>query len=619
MVLLLLDGERVVITNGVVHKFLSVNAGNEALLKACEDILVMFCTTADDFMSRHTSLETGKRETNTILAYLQSMERKQSELQQQMEHRISEVGVSVADRVSSQVANLIVMVDKAITASVDRLNIDSIACKLNVSIKDWLDGELKQTNSDVKGSLHALEVGMRDQVSMNLSQQLVAQQELLRQVSMLPTQLSGVVRDSEMQKLLIELSGKWSTGMDALTSNMRELEGEIGCVARDAAAKWLESKELSALQQASLGDQIKAVPMMARGVLSDVLRQLEQESHNVSLAVQSALQQLCQVHGDVRDSMSSVAVIRNSTDEVKARLETLDKQLLSKRVKESNSNSIKGADGEDVLVSLLQERLMTRDGYVVDKVSGMARSADIVIKRRNYATVRIECKNHGKETGEKVRQAHVDKFVRDMMDSNDHGIFVSLHTGIVGKGALEIERLATGKIAVYLSENNYNIDVIIDMVQLIYMIDGMMRCTEDDNGGSKFSITSQTMTRVQNMLKDFGNKVASIKAHLKESMSLLGELMLGNVEVVLLSEQKAVVDSDAQVDEIRCPYCSRSCGSKAGLGAHKRVCKARGAELQDVVGVVVASESADVDVTLADVELEGGVASKPSKRKHAGK
>ena len=64
---------------------------------------------------------------------------------------------------------------------------------------------------------------------------------------------------------------------------------------------------------------------------------------------------------------------------------------------------------------------------------------------------------------------------------NSHGIFVSLYSGICGKGAIEFELLpTTKKFAFYLSKNDFDGGMISEIIRLIYKLDTFVS-DKDDN------------------------------------------------------------------------------------------------------------------------------------------
>lgn len=115
------------------------------------------------------------------------------------------------------------------------------------------------------------------------------------------------------------------------------------------------------------------------------------------------------------------------------------------------------------------------------------------------------------------------------MALNNHGIFVSLYSGICGKGNFEIELLPNNKFAVYLANNNYDGDTITEVLRLIYKLDRFTSGPDSDN----ITISTDSMMRIKAYLTDFNRKIDDLKTSLKNSIRILNEITLDLVEKAL--------------------------------------------------------------------------------------
>ena len=259
---------------------------------------------------------------------------------------------------------------------------------------------------------------------------------------------------------------------------------------------------------------------------------------------------------DVAEHRDSLCVLKKAADDASSKLDQLALQLTATQTRQACSLKLKGQEGESRLFDLLSERLTVRDGYTVEQCHGTSHACDILVRRLGHTDVRVENKAHGKETGEKVRAKEVARFGSDLMGLRCHGIFVSQHSGIVGKGACEVELLANNKVAVFLSNCEYDVERVVDMLHLVYGLDRILAAAAgggDGNGGEGgdrnggggdggenrgdggFRVSPEVMRRVGAHLKDFANKVATAKTHLRETLSLLSELTFDVIEKLLLS------------------------------------------------------------------------------------
>jgi PIN domain nuclease of toxin-antitoxin system len=238
-------------------------------------------------------------------------------------------------------------------------------------------------------------------------------------------------------------------------------------------------------------------------------------------------------------------------------------------VKNISSTKVRGTEGEDRLYEMLTERLRAKDGYVVERVSGQSYSCDIAIKREKYPTIRLESKAHGLGTNEKVRYKEVEKFQRDLLQANNHGIFVSLYSGIVGIGNLEVHQLANGKFAVYLSNNHFDVDTIVDMLQLLYKLDSIVNSAKEDCGDLR--VTVETMTRIKSYLQDYAKKINSIKAHMRDSISMLNEVQFDMIEAVLMGQSADKKRGGGRLSkgEHACKRCGKCFKTAKGCANHE--------------------------------------------------
>ena len=94
--------------------------------------------------------------------------------------------------------------------------------------------------------------------------------------------------------------------------------------------------------------------------------------------------------------------------------------------------------------------------------------------------------------------------------------------------------MPNGKLAVYLSNNNYDIDTLHDMIILLYHLD---KHTYDNQGELErdlIRISPDTMLKCSAHLNGIGQKIANAKTHLKETMNLLNEIAIEKIEQLLI-------------------------------------------------------------------------------------
>jgi hypothetical protein len=242
----------------------------------------------------------------------------------------------------------------------------------------------------------------------------------------------------------------------------------------------------------------------------------------------------------------------------------------------SKTGKERGTEAEAMLFEMLSRRLLARDGYTITMVSGISRSCDIMIERTGYPTIRIESKAYGKYENvktPKVPTVDVEKFKRDLHHTNNHGIMVSLHGGITGIGKTEIQQLSNGKFAVYLSNNEYDIDMIVDMLHVLYKIDDVIQHSGLTDG---IILRNDDIQRVQAYIVDFTNKIESVKNNITATIRLLSGIQLTMIERIVLGNSDSTTDiSELPGTELKCNKCDKPFKSKQGHAGHIQRCRGK--------------------------------------------
>lgn len=255
--------------------------------------------------------------------------------------------------------------------------------------------------------------------------------------------------------------------------------------------------------------------------------------------------------------MSTLGNLQKTSDAINTRVE----QMATTR----NTTRHKGEEGESGIMHILECKLPLRDGYEILETKSKPHNCDAVVKRIGYPDVRIEVKAHGRDTGECVRSEQVKRFESDLIGLNNHGIFISLYSGIVGKAPFELDLLPTNKFAVYISNNNYDGDAIKEFINLIYKLDGFV------TGEEGVKISTEAMTRIKAHLNDFNTKITALKTNMKASLEILNGLTFDIIEKLLSSgmDMKPVPVSEPK---FTCPKCAKDFSRASSLANHTKTC-----------------------------------------------
>lgn len=255
--------------------------------------------------------------------------------------------------------------------------------------------------------------------------------------------------------------------------------------------------------------------------------------------------------------MSTLGNLQKTSDVINTRVE----QMATTR----NTTRHKGEEGESGIMHILECKLPLRDGYEILETKSKPHNCDAVVKRIGYPDVRIEVKAHGRDTGECVRSEQVKRFESDLIGLNNHGIFISLYSGIVGKAPFELDLLPTNKFAVYISNNNYDGDAIKEFINLIYKLDGFV------TGEEGVKISTEAMTRIKAHLNDFNTKITALKTNMKASLEILNGLTFDIIEK-LLSSGMDMKPAPVSEPKFTCPTCAKDFSRASSLANHTKTC-----------------------------------------------
>ena len=308
---------------------------------------------------------------------------------------------------------------------------------------------------------------------------------------------------------------------------------------------------------------------------SEILSSFKSLNDNQTLTISSRLEQLPQINLNleiIKDKIDISKVVESTNESLVYAIKSVSEQVSSMTNKVDtfstlrNTTRFKGEEGEKGLHEVLENSLSSRDGYTITDTKSIPHSCDIVVQRTGYPDIRIESKAHGRDTGENVRTQEVKRFESDLTHLNSHGIFVSLYSGICGKGAIEFEMLpSTKKFAFYLSRNEFDGNIISEIIRLIYKLDTFVSDKDEDD---MISITHESILKIKLHLTDFNKKIDDLKTNAKNSLRILNEITLNVIEKLFTSSIHVQEDDKKFV----CNKCNKICKTKAGLTLHTNKC-----------------------------------------------
>ena len=189
---------------------------------------------------------------------------------------------------------------------------------------------------------------------------------------------------------------------------------------------------------------------------------------------------------DIRSMLSEVkgcqdTLIRYTTETthtVKGIKESFDTFKTQDLVESVCSTKI-GERAELRLLALLENKLSVRDQWDVSRTSKSGRCCDISVKNTDAKLSRpfevsIECKAYRKN----VNKEEIKKFYRDISNTQTHGIFVSLTSGIANIGNFEMHQIGAYYV-IFLSNNEYDADSVVNCIHLLRRISELTNVTDE--------------------------------------------------------------------------------------------------------------------------------------------
>lgn len=187
----------------------------------------------------------------------------------------------------------------------------------------------------------------------------------------------------------------------------------------------------------------------------------------------------------------------------------------------SDNSSTKGSQSEVLIVKLLSEHYKEK-ATVVRVGQTEKESCDILLTRPGKQNIRIENKNHSRT----VEKKEVVKFVNDICNRKECGLFLSQCSSIVGKENVHFDCIQNEFPVIFLSSVNHNLDKILLAIDTIDIIYGQMMVVQEKKRQFELSsgvadirqcneiITKDTVVRINEELSE----IMRLKAKLRGTL-----------------------------------------------------------------------------------------------------
>ena len=511
-------------------------AAAEASNVAVGEVAVAMLDALAASFGRYTETTEHSRERSAVLELLQALESgRRTDVVQligaveagtgRVVAAVGSEGERAAAAQQREMAQLMGAIETTLRGALEQVSTDAIVRRVGEAVQSAVRtevAEVREGQREQRVQLSGLERGLREELQARVVDPIAARHEQVAALlAVLPERVASACAVARGEQDVM-------AGLGALRGRLEEVAGQHGL--EMAAVSSLVSNrvlsEVAALrgQFTEQGAQLtKHLPVYVSQALSETLNDIQERGAVLQSKLEGAQDQLKGMEAQARENSERLSAVEKGGDSVLGKVDGLTQQVTALGVRQTSHLRAKGVSGEQRLYELLSERLRLRDGYVVEVVAGQSHGCDLVVRRTGYTDVRIESKVYADKVGVK----EVEKFRRDLMGLNAHGVFVSVQSGVVGMGEVELEQMASGRFAVYLSNNQYNVSLVVDMIALMYKLDRLMGGGVDEEVAVR--VPSEVMREVQQHVQDFAHKVSKLKVNMRESMVLLNQLALDHV------------------------------------------------------------------------------------------
>ena len=251
-----------------------------------------------------------------------------------------------------------------------------------------------------------------------------------------------------------------------------------------------------------------------------------------------------------------------------SRREQLQDQLQSFLGKYNNS-TYKGQFGENQLEITLCKLYPSAE---VNNTTGMTAACDFHLKRNKKPLILIETKSYEKN----VTLGEVQKFIRDIENQKQHGIFLSQNSGITTKQNFQIDFIGS-QIAIYIHNVDYSpqliklaIDIIDNLHPKLELITSN-KIEENEDIQIDKEVLNIINKEYQAFIKEKVSMIDLCKTFNKEILSKLENMAFPKLDLVLKPHFSNIITLNENI--LVCDVCNKfEASNTRSLSRHKVSC-----------------------------------------------
>jgi hypothetical protein len=189
---------------------------------------------------------------------------------------------------------------------------------------------------------------------------------------------------------------------------------------------------------------------------------------------------------------------------------------------------------------------------------------DMILKRKDYTPILFENKDYSIN----VKKDEVDKFIRDISKNEYNGIFISQHSGIVGKNNFQID-IHDKHILIYIHSCDYDIDKINLAINTIDTLTDKLIDINSDNSCISNDMIKMINNEYQTFLTNRETILHNFKDNYKKTLEIFTHLKLPSIEKYLSNHF-----ADTKKNKLLCPHCNKyETDNRKSMARHAHTCK----------------------------------------------
>jgi hypothetical protein len=202
----------------------------------------------------------------------------------------------------------------------------------------------------------------------------------------------------------------------------------------------------------------------------------------------------------------------------------------------------KGSLSENNLYNIIEKEYKSSE---LTNTSNLTAMGDMILKRPDKLPILIENKDYSTN----VKKDEVDKFIRDITKNKYNGIFISQHSGIVGKENFQID-MHNNNILLYIHSCDYDIDKIKLAINTIDTLSDKFTDVNVDISSISKEMIKSINNDYQSFLTYRESALNILKEYHKKTLDIFTHLKLPSLEKYLSSHF-----ADTKKNKIMCSNC----------------------------------------------------------------